>query len=563
MRKFYAFFSFQKIRKPFIRPILTLLLAFCMVGLSFGQNDWDFKSVNDGDWATGTNWEVWYDLGGGGAWQTWGLAPDPYVTSGNMIYVYHDISISTELNPMESNMTISSSASLTISNSGAMKITGTLTNNAGTGGLVIKSNSSGTGSLINNSTGLSGTFEQYFDNGRWYLVSPPFSGVDSYDFWDGTNQAFMRPYNSPGGGWGAYYGAPAVGLNVGEGYEYWQDAATITVSTTGTFITGNKSLSISSGGATDPDWNLVGNPYPCAINWDSVADKSNVDGKAFYVYDGSGYKSYNGESGTATNQYIPPMQGFFVKRIGGSSIGIENADKAHAGIGIYKSLSNDYNNHFKIRASALGQESVCVLYQKMEATNGADIEFDAPLLFNNDPDFIEIYSLAGDKKSCINIFGDYPYDVNLGFRVPEGGAEFTIEPFDFRNIDDSFSILLEDTETGEIVDFNEGANYTFNMQEGGMIEDRILLHLNSTVGVNEMDGLSFNVFSNANKVYLRNTNTDIYDVSIYSTLGQIVYSKNSLSGDQVIQLDVPFGYYLVKIQSEKGFQTVKLNIVNN
>lgn len=558
MRKFYAFFSFKKIRIQIVKTVLTFLLAFFIVGLSFGQTNFDWQTVGSGDWDNSANWEVFF-----GSWQSsGGLVPSSgWVGSSNTITISHDITLNSSKS-MPPTLVIQSAGSLTISFSGKLNISsGNITNNSGTDGLVIKSTTAGTGSLICNSTGLSGTFEQYFTNGRWYLVSPPFSGVTSYDFWDGTNQAFMRPYNSPGGGWGAYYGSPAVGLNIGEGYEYWQDAAPITVTTTGTFITGSQSLSISSGGATDPDWNLLGNPYPCAIDWSLVADKSNVDGSAFYVYDGSGYKSHNGTSGTATNKYIPPMQGFFVKRTSGSSIGIENADKAHAGIAIYKSVQNDYNNHFKVRATASDQESVCVLYQKMEATNGADNEFDAPILFNNDPNYVEVYSLAGDKKSCINIFGEYPYDVYLGFRVPEGGGEFTIEPFDFRNIDESFSILLEDTETGDIIDFNEGASYTFNMQEGGMIEDRILLHLNSTVGVAETDALSFNVFSNANKVYLRNTNTDIYNVSIYSTLGQEVYSQNGLSGDQVIQLDVPLGYYLVKIQTENGLQTEKLYIV--
>jgi hypothetical protein len=99
---------------------------------------------------------------------------------------------------------------------------------------------------------------------------------------------------------------------VGEGYELWQTAS-FTFEESGTLLSGNYNLPIAAGGTVDPDWNFLGNPYPCGIDWAQVSDKTNVVGSAFYVYNGSSYVNHNGTSGTANSSVIPPMQGFFVK----------------------------------------------------------------------------------------------------------------------------------------------------------------------------------------------------------------------------------------------------------
>jgi hypothetical protein len=310
-------------------------------------------------------------------------------------------------------ITIGAQGRLKLPATSRVEITGTLTNNAGPQGLLIESTTdAATGSLICNDAGIQATVQQVFSADRWYLVSIPFGDTETYDYWDGTNDAFMRPYLSPGDGWGDYYGQPSVVLNVGEGYELWQTAP-FTFEESGTLLSGNYNLPIAAGGTVDPDWNFLGNPYPCGIDWDQVIDKSNVVGSAFYVYNGSSYVNHNGTSGTATSSVIPPMQGFFVQHLSGTEIGINNSHKAHAGKPIYKKSMNQetYSNHFKIKAATATAESVCVIYQQEEATNGTDDLYDAPILFNNDPNFMEVFSLAGERRSCINIYNDYPYDV--------------------------------------------------------------------------------------------------------------------------------------------------------
>jgi len=473
-----------------------------------------------------------------------------------------------DLTEVFGDLTIGASGKLIIGAADKLTVDGTLTNSATSADLVIESNSSRTGSLNTSSAGVAGTFKQYFTTGRWYLVSPPFSGITNYDFWDGTNDAFMKPYNSPGGGWGDYYSSPATTLNVGEGYEYWQTTTAFTFNEAGTFITGNQTLDVTSGGSgDDTDWNLIGNPYPCGLDWAQVGDRTNVEGSAFYVSNGSSYLNHNGTSGTASSAIIPPMQGFFVQHTGGDpdDIDIQNSDKAHAGIKIYKSAKDEvvYSNHFKIRALRNGHETVTVLYQQDSATNGNDHRYDAPVLFSDDNSVLDIYTLAGDKQASINIYNEYPYSVNLGFRVPSGGATCTIEPFDFRNLDGVFSVLLEDLSTGETVDFIENPSYTFTLNDGGIVEDRIILHLNSTVATENLEEIEALLYSNRNKIYFNNVNSLSYDIEVIDILGKEVYNgRISNDGLYSLSVDAPSGYYIVHLIGEKHSITKKLFIAN-
>jgi hypothetical protein len=460
-------------------------------------------------------------------------------------------------------ITIGAQGRLSLTQTSRVEMIGTLTNNAGPEDLLLRSDISGTASLIYDGTGLEATVQQRFEQGRWYLVSIPFNNTETYDYWDGNNDAFMRPYLSPGDGWGDYFGQPSEVLNVGVGYELWQTTL-FNFADTGTLLSGNYNLPIAAGGTVDPDWNFLGNPYPCGIDWAQVSDKTNVVGGAFYVYNGSSYVNHNGTSGTANSSVIPPMQGFFVKHNGGTSIGINNSHKAHAGKPIYKKSMNQvtYSNHFKIKAATATAESVCVIYQQEEATNGTDDLYDAPILFNNDPNFMEVFSLAGERRSCINIYNDYPYDVFLGFRVPEGGAEFTLEAFDFRFIDATFTIILEDMLTGTMLTLDENTSYTFSTEEAGMLEDRIVLHLNSTVGIDENENTHFNVYAMRNQIFVEGTYNQTYDISVYNVLGQAVYFDSRLQNNQIIELSVPAGTYIVKLRSEYGMQTEKINIAH-
>ncbi len=91
---------------------------------------------------------------------------------------------------------------LTINNTGnvlkipvnkALTVSGTLTNNVGTSGIVLESTSSGDGSLIISTSNVNATVERYITGNRWHYLSPPIDAApltlfntNNFLWWDAT-----------------------------------------------------------------------------------------------------------------------------------------------------------------------------------------------------------------------------------------------------------------------------------------------------------------------------------------------------------------------------------------
>ncbi len=71
----------------------------------------------------------------------------------------------------QNNLTVNSGGTVHIY--GYMTVTGTFTNEAGISGVVIKSDATGTGSLIINTTSSSITAERYLTQGKWHYIAEP------------------------------------------------------------------------------------------------------------------------------------------------------------------------------------------------------------------------------------------------------------------------------------------------------------------------------------------------------------------------------------------------------
>lgn len=194
----------------------------------------------------------------------------------------------------------------------------------------------------------------------------------------------------------------------------------------GTYPSNPVSPTITYTTAAANGWNLVGNPYPCTIDWATVSagDRTNLD-NAIYVWNpantnnsSGGYASFVNGVGTGTPnaglQYISSGQAFFVKANAISPV--LNLRESHkqslqAGGRMFKSASIKPNS---IRLKLLEnnkQIDDAVLYFQAEATTNFDSELDAYDLTNN------VGFLTENGKDTLAISGNPMVKDNENYRI--------------------------------------------------------------------------------------------------------------------------------------------------
>ncbi|MCK5839735.1 MAG: hypothetical protein KAG99_07790, partial [Bacteroidales bacterium] len=136
--------------------------------------------------------------------------------------------------------------------------------------------------------------------------------------------AFVRRYNEPLQVWENLISTDTLMRMAG--YNIWMEGGSETVTFEGVLNNGNlhiEGLTFTGPGIPNynPDYagyNLIGNPYPSAIDWDHQSiTKTSLD-NAIYFWNplNNGYSAYVdgvGNNPETTNSIIPPMQGFFVR----------------------------------------------------------------------------------------------------------------------------------------------------------------------------------------------------------------------------------------------------------
>ena len=99
------------------------------------------------------------------------------------ITIINGDTVNVDAGVVANNLEIESGAQLYISPSNSLSVEGTLTNNAGTSGLIIEADATGNGSLIE-SNGVSATVEQHISADAWHLVSSPVSTAQASVYTD-------------------------------------------------------------------------------------------------------------------------------------------------------------------------------------------------------------------------------------------------------------------------------------------------------------------------------------------------------------------------------------------
>ncbi|AWI24841.1 hypothetical protein [Flavobacterium pallidum] len=321
-------------------------------------------------------------------------------------------------------------------------------------------------------------------------------------------------------------------------------------------------------------YNLVGNPYPSAIDADlflnnatnaskttgiiylwthNTAISANNPGSETYNYLQNDYAKYNktGSVGNAAlsggvtpTGKIAAGQGFFVELTGSnatSNIVFNNSmrvktDNANGNFfrTATQGVTGDEVEKHRIWISisnAGGAYDETLLGYVTGATNDMDYGYDGRTF--DAGNYVMIYSILDGEKLCIqgrDVNFDQHDIIPLGFKTSLTDP-LTIDLSRFDGLFDGQDVYLLDKSNDTLTNLKEGG-YTFTPTETGTFEDRFELHFTSApLGVEHpvTDKNSIQVITNQAQLQLLSATDEIMAVTVYDLLGKIIYQNNKVN----------------------------------
>ncbi|MDC0338877.1 PKD domain-containing protein [Flavobacteriales bacterium] len=302
----------------------------------------------------------------------------------------------------------------------------------------------------------------------------PSHGSDKDDGWDEANG--MTDATGPDNNYRAHY--------------VYMDAATFNLSVTGAPIIDAVTVPLnftSSGVAAQDGWNLIGNPYPCTIDFDEIYSSNSgniIDGYLVYSGEYGNYGWYDGAttgtgvgSGGATKD-IPHSQGIWLQSINGTDLSVTEAHKvASSDPTFLKSADPEFMRiHLTGNVNTFQDEALVFSHQSYSDNYDGDdlIKFttmnpdNAPTLFTRSLDGVDLsFNKIGINSISIPVMaiagtiaqGDY----TLSFEIP---SEFML----------GACISLEDLHTGITTDLRADTSYTYATSDTTTLP-RFIIHI--------------------------------------------------------------------------------------
>jgi len=418
------------------------------------------------------------------------------------------------------------------------------------------------------------------------LISPPLTGQSFGEFrsnnsniLSGTidgNPAFLfGPYDSSIPEFINYSPSDdGSTLNAGTGYRTGStDNGTYTF--TGTIETGNISVPITAGGASN--WNLVGNPYPSYLKvQDFLNNTSNfslMDANAvgIYGYDGTaqdGWTIYNLAT-TTPSTVITPGQGFFIDAIANGNMQFTPSMRTTGSSDDFI-LGRDSSPlvFLKIEVSNATKNFTTNFYFNDNATLGLDPGYDAKVWNNIPPDFsIYSYLVENNTGEAIALQTFHSDDLGnitipLGVNTPDN-SQITFSINDM-TVPDGINVYLEDTVQNTSTLLNDNS-YTLTPISPLVGTGRFYLRLvENQLSINDSSILeSLNVYSDyINKsLVIESPIQQSIELHIFDVQGRLV--KNLVlqlnSNKEVIDIsNLTKGIYIVQLESLSGTKTQKV-----
>jgi PKD repeat protein len=385
------------------------------------------------------------------------------------------------------------------------------------------------------------------------LMTTGFVGSDFPPPYTFNNVQFYNE-SVPGGINTGYTGVTNVNNAIvqGCGYFVFMNAGVMNLDVDGLINSGNMSLPVSytnTGNASADGWSLVGNPYPCTIDWNSLSwTKTNIN-NAVYVWNAAigQYASYVGGIGTnGGSRYIPSSQSFFVV-----------ANATGAALGISENCKSSNQGAFKSTEASQGALT-------LKLSNGTYLDEttlvrndSGSLMFDSDFDAYKIKSPMTEVPYLATVSGE-GYDLSINsmakmshetivpLRLEVGiTGVYVLTHLGLDHFAQGACIVLEDLLTGDVYPFSEDDEILLQLEAGDSAL-RFQLRIGATVLNNITSSGCPGMESGTAEVFIAGDTA--VDIQWINGSGEVIASSKSVVGsDEVFNL-AP-GFYEVLIEN--------------
>ncbi|WP_179344964.1 fibronectin type III domain-containing protein [Winogradskyella ursingii] len=489
---------------------------------------------------------------------------------------------------------IASGASLIIEKGASLTVNGNLTNN---GSLELQSNSTKYSSLIVNGT--SSGEVRYKRHVNAYngttgndLIVPPVTGQTFGDFNmanpnlfanpSNPDQKLFGPFNESSGNYQTYFASTDSGatLDKGVGYRAARDTSKdgangTTLEFSGNVETTSFSIPITESQSSFSGWNLIGNPYPSYMDFETFfnLNKDELDAgalKAVYGYDGDATNGWTILNNVTSGVLIAPGQGFFVKtKSGGGTINFTPAMRVKGNTDDFITGRNNLGL-VKIEIANSSDTFETDIYFNTNASRGLDLGYDASLFGGSAPDF-SVYTMLVEENTGIpmGIQAIGENDMNavvipLGINAIQG--QTVSVSLSQMSIPSYVDIYLEDREKNNFTLLHDDS-YNFTAEENISKPGRFFIHFESQVlSTTEEELNDLIIYTNQldKSIIIEGQLSDKSIFTIYDINGRVLRTKdlNAFETKQIIEVNnLSSGIYIVQINNginEKRIQKIVL-----
>ena len=486
---------------------------------------------------------------------------------------------------LDNNLTINSAKKFIIDAAKSLTVAGTIANSAATSGFVLKSTAAGTASLIHNTNNVPATVQRYISGAAedWHFLSSPVSnqtivgnsltpsgtygngtGYDLY-LWNEPTPCWVYHKNDVGSltidlknpKWPAVHSS--TNFIPGRGYLYSVQATNPTAEFTGNLNNGSITYSITNSiNGEDPKvrgFNLIGNPYPSAIDWKAASgwtrDALVVSGGGYDMWiwnpATNNYGVFNSGTAIGTNgvtQNIAPMQGFFVRAATNGNIGMTNSVRGTTGKSNWMRMKATTAEIVKVQITSndnYGSDEILLQFGAPANEAGAPKLFStvttAPSLFlNREKKELSVLNLTNViENSSVPLMFKAGKDGNYALSIGNESASYEV-------------LLLEDKKAKTITDLNLIPTYQFK----GSVKDaadRFILHFVPITP--EVTNLPAVIYYDGDEINVDLTLVEGQtDIKIYDMSGKLLVDKK-VEGKMIHSFNINPQYeiYIVVVNS--------------